>query len=79
MVRIQNKISTFPKINFNFFSKLEKKIESFFQGIEKRIISYKVLREEEKKRSIIQKLEREEKEKTKSEIIEFGMIAWSGG
>ena len=63
IVRIQNKLSSFPKVNFSFFFNLDKKIESFFQGIEKRIISYKILREEEKKKNIIQKLEKEEKEK----------------
>jgi len=63
IVRIQNKLTSFPKVNFSFFSNLDKKIESFFQAIEKRIVSYKVLREEEKQKSIIQKLESEEKEK----------------
>tara|TARA_Y100001958_G_C21180287_1_gene510300 strand:- start:216 stop:1397 length:1182 start_codon:yes stop_codon:yes gene_type:complete len=63
IIRIQNKITNFPKLNFTFFSNLERKIESFFQGIEKRITSYKILREEENKKNIIQKLEREEKEK----------------
>ena len=63
IVRIQNKITNFPKVNFNFFSILDKKIESFFQGIEKRIISYKIIREEEKQKNIIQKLETEEREK----------------
>ena len=63
IVRFQNKITTFPKINLNFFPYIEKKIEGFFAGIEKRIISYKVLQEEEKKKSIIRKLENEEREK----------------
>tara|TARA_Y100000590_G_scaffold22008_1_gene25412 strand:+ start:153 stop:1322 length:1170 start_codon:yes stop_codon:yes gene_type:complete len=63
IVRIQNRLTTFPKINFNFFSILEKKIEGFFQSIEKKIISYKTLREEEKQKVIIQTLEKEEKEK----------------
>ena len=63
IVRIQNKLTTFPKINLKFFSILEKKIEGFFQSIEKRIISYKILRQEEKQKAIIQTLEKEEKEK----------------
>ena len=63
IVRIQNKLSNFPKFNLNFFSRLDKKIESFFHGIERRINFYKVLREEEKQKNIIQKLEQEEKEK----------------
>ena len=63
IVRIQNKVTTFPKINLNFFSILEKKIEGFFQSIEKRIISYKILRQEEKQKAIIHTLEKEEKEK----------------
>ena len=63
IIRFQNKITTFPKINLNFFPYIEKKIEGFFAGIEKRIISYKVLQEEEKKKSIIRKLENEEREK----------------
>ena len=63
IVRIQNKLTTFPKINFKFFSILEKKIECFFQSIEKKIISYKILRQEEKQKAIIQTLEKEEKEK----------------
>ncbi len=63
IVRIQNKITTFPKINFSLFSNLEKIIEGFFQGIEKRLVSYKTLREEEKQKNIIYKLEIEEKEK----------------
>ena len=63
IVRIQNKLTSFPKINLNFFAILDKKIESFFQGIEKKITSYKVIREEEKQKNIIQKLEREEREK----------------
>ena len=63
IIRIQNKLTSFPKVNFSFFSNLDKKIESFFHAIEKRIVSYKVLREEEKQKSIIQKLEIEEKEK----------------
>ena len=49
-------------LNFSFFSNLDKKIESFFQGIEKRITSYKILREEEKQKNILQRLDREEKE-----------------
>ena len=52
-----------PKINFSFFSNLEKKIEGFFQGIEKKITSYKILKEEEKQKNIFLKLEKEEKEK----------------
>ena len=63
IVRIQNKLTSFPKINFSFFSNLEKKIEGFFQGIEKKITSYKILKEEEKQKNIFQKLEKEEKEK----------------
>ncbi len=63
IVRIQNKLTSFPKLNFSFFFNLDKKIEGFFQGIEKRIIFYKTLREEEKQKNIIQKLEKEEKEK----------------
>ena len=63
IVRIQNSLSSFPRIKFSFFSILEKKIEGFFQGIEKGIISYKILREEEKQKNIIQKLENEEKER----------------
>ncbi len=63
IVRLQNKLTTFPKINFSLFSSLEKKIEGFFQAIEKRLVSYKILREEEKQKNIIQRLEREEKEK----------------
>ena len=63
IVRIQNKLSNFPKFNLNFFFRLDKKIESFFSGIERRINFYKVLREEEKQKNIIQKLVQEEKEK----------------
>ncbi len=63
IVRIQNKLTNFPKINLKFFSILDKKIESFFQGIEKRITSYQVIREEEKRKNIIQRLEKEEREK----------------
>ena len=63
IVRIQNKITSFPKINFSFFFNLEKKIQGFFEGIEKKIISYKTLREEEKQKNILQKLAKEEKEK----------------
>ncbi len=63
IVRIQNKLTTLPKINFSFFINLDKKIESFFNGIEKKIISYKTLREEEKQRTILAKLDKEEKEK----------------
>ena len=43
IVRIQNSLTNFPKINYPFFSNLE-----LFSGIEK-IVSYKVLREEETK------------------------------
>jgi len=64
IIKIQNRLTNFPKIKFSFFSSLEKKIESFFNGIESKIISYKTLREEEKQKNIIQKLEREEKEKS---------------
>ena len=63
IARIQNRLTTFPRIKFSFFSTLDKKIGSFFTGIEKRIISYKILREEEKQKNIIQRLEKEEKEK----------------
>ena len=59
IIKIQNRLTNFPKIKFSFFSSLEKKIESFFNGIESKIISYKTLREEEKQKNIIQKLERE--------------------
>ena len=44
-----------------------KKLKVFFNGIEKKIISYKTLREEEKQKNIFQKLEKEEKRK-KSKI-----------
>ncbi len=63
IVRIQNKLTNFPKINLKFFSILEKKIEGFFQSIDKKIISYKTLREEEKQKAVIRNLEKEEKEK----------------
>tara|TARA_Y100001970_G_scaffold287846_1_gene413522 strand:+ start:180 stop:1358 length:1179 start_codon:yes stop_codon:yes gene_type:complete len=63
IARIQNRLTTLPKINFSFFSILDKKIENFFQGIEKKIIFYKDLREEEKQKNILKNLEREEKEK----------------
>tara|TARA_Y100001970_G_scaffold43945_1_gene54869 strand:- start:1148 stop:2329 length:1182 start_codon:yes stop_codon:yes gene_type:complete len=63
IIRIQNKLSNFPKINFSIFSAIDKKIESFFSGIERKITFYKVLRDEEKQKNIIKKLEREEKEK----------------
>ena len=63
IVRIQNRLTTFPRIKFSFFSTLDKKIESFFAGIEKKINSYKVLRDEEKQKYIIQKLEKEEQQK----------------
>ncbi len=63
IARIQNRLTTFPKINFSFFSILDKKIENFFQGIERKIIFYKELRQDEKQKNIIQKLEREEKAK----------------
>ena len=61
IARIQNRLTTFPRIKFSFFSTLDKKIGSFFTGIEKRIISYKILREEEKQKNIIKRLEKEEK------------------
>ncbi len=63
IVRLQNKLTTLPRINFTFFKIIEKKIEGFFQAIEKRIVYYKILQEEEKKKSIIRILEKEEKEK----------------
>ena len=63
IIKVQNKFSNFPKINFNFFPIIEKKIENFFQSIENKITSYKVLRQEEKQKIILQKLEKEEKEK----------------
>ncbi len=63
IVKIQNSLTNFPKINFSVFSKIEKKIENFFHGVEKKIISYRVLREEVKKKNIIKELEKEEKEK----------------
>ena len=63
LARFQNKLSTFPEINLNFFSILDKKIESFFSGIERRITFYKILREEEKQKNIVKKLEIEEQEK----------------
>ena len=63
IVRLQNKLTTFPKIKFSLLSIVEKKIEGFFQAIEKRLVSYKNLREEEKQKNIIHRLEKEEKEK----------------
>ncbi len=63
IVKIQNSLTNFPKINFSVFSKIEKKIENFFHGVEKKIISYRVLREEVQKKNIIKELEKEEKEK----------------
>ena len=63
IARIQNALTSLPKINFSFVYSLDKKIESFFQGIEKKIIFYKILREQERKKTIIKKLEKEEKDK----------------
>ena len=58
IARLQNKLTTFPRINFGFLSIVEKKIEGFFQAIEKRIIFYKTLKEEEKQKVIIRTLEK---------------------
>ena len=63
IARLENKLTTFPKINFKFLSIVEKKIEGFFQAIERKIVSYKTLKEEEKQKSIIRTLEKEEREK----------------
>ena len=63
IARLENKLTTFPKINFKFLSIVEKKIEGFFQAIERKIFYYKTLKEEEKQKSIIRTLEKEEREK----------------
>ena len=52
-----------PEFNFKINFSLEKYIQAFFDGIANRIVEYKILKAEEKKRKKIEEIEKKEKEK----------------
>ena len=52
-----------PEFNFKINFSLEKYIQAFFDGIANRIVEYKILKAEEKKRKKLEEIEKKEKEK----------------
>ena len=61
VVTLQNSLK--PEFNFKINFSLEKYIQAFFDGIANRIVEYKILKAEEKKRKKIEEIEKKEKEK----------------
>tara|TARA_Y100000590_G_scaffold367812_2_gene428087 strand:- start:62 stop:1189 length:1128 start_codon:yes stop_codon:yes gene_type:complete len=65
LIKIENKLNF--NFNLNFIFKIDKKIESFFKGIESKINYFKILREQEIERIRLEKIEQEEKYRKKLE------------
>ena len=63
IVRFQNKLKFNFKINFGFFSKIEKSIQGFFESIEKYVQDYKIIKGEERRRQKLEEIESKEKER----------------
>jgi hypothetical protein len=63
IARFQNKLKFNFKINFGFFSKIEKSIQGFFESIKKHVHNYKIIKEEEKRRQKLEEIESKEKER----------------
>jgi len=63
IVRFQNKLKFNFKINFGFFSKIEKSIQGFFESIEKHVQDYKIIKGEERRRQKLEEIESKEKER----------------
>ena len=61
LVKFQQSLK--PEFNFKINFSLEKYIQAFFDGIANRIVEYKILKAEEKKRKKIEEIEKKEKEK----------------
>ncbi len=65
LIKIEDKLNF--KFNLNFIFKMDKKIESFFRGIENKINQFKILREQEIERIKLEKVEKEERARRKLE------------
>ena len=63
IARFQNKLQFNFKINFGFFSKIEKSIQGFFESIEKHVQDYKIIKGEERRRQKLEEIESKEKER----------------
>ena len=63
VARFQNSLKFNFNINFNLFSKIESSIQSFFEGIEKNIKNYKIIRQDEKRRQRLLEIEKKETER----------------
>ena len=63
VARFQNSLKFNFNINFNLFSKIESSIQSFFEGIEKNIKKYKIIRQDEKRRQRLLEIEKKETER----------------
>ena len=63
VARFQNSLKFNFNINFNLFSKIESSIQSFFEGIEKNIKKYKIIRQDEKRRQRLLEIEKKEIER----------------
>lgn len=63
IARFQNKLKFNFKINFGFFSKIEKSIQGFFESVEKHVQNYKIIKEEERRRQKLEEIESKEKER----------------
>ena len=61
LVKFQQSLK--PEFNFKINFSLEKYIQAFFDGIANRIVEYKILKAEEKKRKKLEEIEKKEKEK----------------
>ena len=62
---VKFQLSLKPQINFNFDFGVEKTIQGFFDKISEIISRYKILKNEEKRRVKLEKIEKERKEKIK--------------
>ncbi len=60
---VKFQLSLKPQFNFKFNFNLEKHIQSFFDKISETILSYKVLKRDERRRIKIEKIEKEREEK----------------
>ena len=65
VVTLQNSLK--PEFNFKINFSLEKYIQAFFDGIANRILEYKILKAEEKRKRKLEEIEKKEKEKLQNQ------------
>ena len=65
VVTLQNSLK--PEFNFKINFSLEKYIQAFFDGIANRILEYKILKAEEKRKRKLEEIEKKEKEKLQTQ------------